>query len=122
MDLTLQVSSPSLSDEEMHDLTRKMARTINSETDISSQVPEHPPTPGAKGEPITIGVLILSFLSSGGAAVALIGVLKTYFDRVSNLTIEVKRPDGSQVSISAQNMKPEQIEDTIACLSSLLKS
>lgn len=105
----------------MHVLTREIIQTINSETVISSQILEHPSITGAKGEPITMGVLILSFLSSGGVAVALIGVLKSYFDRVSNLTIEVKRSDGSQVSLSAQNMKPEQIEDTVARLSSVLK-
>ncbi len=120
MDLSLQISSNSLSEEELDEITRQLARTIGSETDISAQIPEQYPAQGAKGETITVGTLALTFLSSG-AAVALIEVLKTYLGRVSNLAIEVKRSDGSQVNISAQNMKPEQMQDTVARLSSLLE-
>lgn len=120
MDITLQISSTALSAEELDILTRQLAQTIGRETDISAQIPGHQAPPGAKGDPITIGALALSFLSSG-AAVALIEVLKTYLGRVSNLAIEVKRTDGSQVSISAQNMKPEQMQDTVARLRSLLE-
>lgn len=120
MYLSLQVSSNSLSEEELHEITRQLAQTISSETDISAQIPEQQPAPGAKGDPITVGMLALTFLSSG-AAVALIEVLKTYFGRVSTLAIEVKHPDGSQVSISAQNMKPEQMQETVTRLSSLLE-
>jgi hypothetical protein len=119
MDLTLQVSCPSLSDEEMHVLTGELAQTVSSETGISAQIPEQQATPGAKGDAINIGTLILTFFSSG-AAVALIGVLKSYFDRASNLTIDIKRPDGTQFNISAENMKPEQIENTVARLKNLL--
>lgn len=119
MDLTLQVSSDSLSEEGLHELTLDLSRTIGSETDISAQIPEHQPEPGAKGDTITVGTLFLAFFSSG-AAVALIGVLKSYFDRASNLTIDIKRPDGHQVNISAQNMKPEQIENTVVRLKNLL--
>lgn len=120
MHATMQITSAVLSAEELDSLTRQLAQTIARETDISAQFPEQPPTPGAKGDPITIGTLALSFLSSG-AAVALFEVLKTYIGRVSNLAIEVKRPDGSQVSISAQNMKPEQLQDTVARLRGLLE-
>jgi hypothetical protein len=120
MNITLQISSPTLSEEELDALTRQLAQTIGNETDIPVQIPESRSISGAKGDPITIGVLVLSFLTSG-TAVALIGVFKSYFSRVSNLAIEVKRPDGSQVSISAQNMKAEQIQDTVTRLSSLLE-
>ena len=119
MELTLQISGDTLSEEQLHSLTLELAQTIASETDICAQIPEHPPAPEAKGDPITVGTLVLAFFSSG-AAVALIGVLKSYFDRASNLTIDIKRPDGHQVNISAQNMKPEQIENTVARLSGLL--
>jgi hypothetical protein len=120
MNITLQLSSAALPHEELDALTRQLAQTISSETAITAQIPEHQPTAGAKGDLITVGVLALSFLSTG-AAVALIEVFKTYLGRVSNLAIEVKRPDGSQVSISAQNMKPEQMQDTVTRSSSLLE-
>jgi hypothetical protein len=119
MKFTLKISSAALSDEEMNTLTRQLAQTISRETDISTEIPEHQSEAGVKGDPITIGVLALSFLSSG-AAVALIEVLKTYLGRASSLTFEAKRPDGSQMKISAENMKPEQMQDTVARLSSFL--
>jgi len=119
MNLTLQVASHSLLDEEMHDLTRQLAHTISSETDISAQIPEQKAEPGNKGDLIDAGKMILNFVTSNTAG-ALVGVLKSFFDRTSNFSVDIKRPDGSQINISAQNMKPEQIEDTVARLNGLL--
>ncbi|WON72890.1 effector-associated constant component EACC1 [Nitrosospira sp. Is2] len=106
----------------MHDLTRQLAQTIGSETDITAQIPEHRPTSGAKGASSILGEIVLTLFSSGGAAVALIGVLKAYFDRASNFTINIKRPSGPEITISAQNMKPEQIDNTIARVNDLFRN
>jgi hypothetical protein len=121
MELSLKVSSGSFSEEELHSVTRQLAQAIQSETGIAALIPEYQPTPGVKGTSSILGEIALTLLSSGGAAVALIGVLKAYFDRASNFSINIKRPDGPEITISAQNMKPEQIENTVARINDLFQ-
>lgn len=120
MDITMQIESMDLSEEQVSTLTRELSQTISQETDITSHLPTSDSAPGAKGDPITIGTLVLTFLTSG-AAVALFEVLKAYFSREENLTIAFKKPDGSEVSVSAQNMEPDHIQETIAELKEILE-
>jgi len=112
MEIELQLSSTDLSDDELDALARQLANTITDETDVAAALQEGDSEPGAKGDPITIGSLVLTFISSG-AAIALFEVFKTYFARESSLNIALKRSDGTEVSVSAQNLKPEQLQGTI---------
>ncbi len=121
MEMGLQLSSTALSDDELDALTRQLAGTITSETEISATLQEGDDTPGAKGDPVTIGTLVLTFISSG-AAVALFEVLKTYFARESSLEIAFKRPNGTAISISAQNLATEELQATIDRVQQLIES
>lgn len=121
MDMGLQLSSDALPDDELDALTRQLAGTIASETPIDARLPEGDAAPGAKGDAVTIGTLALTFLSSG-AAVALFEVLKTYFAREPSLEIAIKRPDGAEVTVSAQNLAPEQLHDTMERMRKLVES
>jgi hypothetical protein len=110
MNLTLNLSSTELSDnEELQRLTRQLCDSIADETEIEAEIPSGAVVQGTKGDPITLGVLALSFLS-GGSAVALCEVFKAYFNRVPSLNIELERADGSKVKIAAQNLQPEQLK------------
>lgn len=95
--------------EALHALTQQLCASINSETDIQAEIPSGAVQPGHKGDPITIGTIALTFLSSG-SAVALFNIFKAYFERDASFTIKAKKPDGTEVEISAQNMKLEQIQ------------
>jgi len=112
MEIELQLSSTDLSDNELSALARQLANTITDETDVAAALQQGDSEPGSKGDPITIGTLVLTFISSG-AAVALFEVFKTYFARESSLNIALKRPDGTEVNVSAENLKPEQLQATI---------
>jgi hypothetical protein len=59
---------------------------------------------------MSLAEIILTFFGSGGAAVALFNIFKAYFDRNSSFTIKAKKADGTELEISAQNMKLEQIQ------------
>ena len=112
MDVTIEISSKALSAEELDRITRQLAGALEQETDLAPVLPTTESGPGVKGEPVTIGALILTFISSG-AAVALFGVLKAYFSREPSLKIDLKKPDGSELSLSAQNMDPARVDETL---------
>jgi hypothetical protein len=112
MAVNLTLSSKELDNEDIQELTTDLCQTIVKETDIDAKIPEGPSQAGVRGEPITLGLLALTFLG-GGSAVALFNVFKSYFDRESSLKLDLQREDGTTLTINAQNMKPEQIEDTL---------
>jgi hypothetical protein len=66
---------------------------------------------GSKGEAITLGLIALTFLS-GGSAVALLDVLKSYLARDSSLEMTLERNDGAKLIINAKNIRKEQMEET----------
>jgi hypothetical protein len=111
MVVTLSVSSLGLSDERIQILTGDLCRTITKETDIEAELAKGIAQRGAKGEPITLGLIALTFLS-GGSAVALLEVLKSYLARDSTLDMTLERNDGAKLIINAKNMRKEQIDET----------
>jgi hypothetical protein len=113
MNLMLNLSSTDLDDEDLQQLTQELCNSIASETEIKAELPSGAVQQGHKGDPITLGAIVLSFLSSG-SAVALFNIFKAYFDRNSSFTIKAKKADGTELEISAQNMKLEQIQALLA--------
>lgn len=111
MVVTLSVSSPELSNERIQALTRDLCGTITKETDIEAELAKGTAQKEAKGEPITLGLIALTFLSSG-TAVALLEVLKSYLARESTLEITLERNDGAKLIINAKNLEKEQINET----------
>ena len=111
MTIILSVSSPELSIERIQALTGDLCRTITKETDVEAELAKGVAQRGAKGDPITLGLIALTFLS-GGSAVALLDVLKSYMARDSTLELTLERNDGAKLIINAKNMRKEQINET----------
>jgi hypothetical protein len=111
MAVTLSISSTEISDDRIQTLTSDLCRSITKETNIEAELAEGISQKGAKGDPITLGLIVLTFISSG-SAVALLNVLKSYFERDSTLKVNIMREDGAKLAINAKNMKPELIEET----------
>jgi hypothetical protein len=113
MALTLSLSSEELNDEDLQELTTDLCKTIINETDIDAELVEGPTQGGNRGEPITLGLIALTFMNTG-AAVALFKVLKSYLDRESSLVIDIQREDGTKLRIKTKNMQSEQVKDTLS--------
>jgi hypothetical protein len=113
MSISLQIEESGLPEEDLQEITRELCQTINDETEISAELQVGESVPGSRGEPITIGVIALAFLTSG-AAVALFKVIKAYFERNRSLKIIFKRSDGETLELGAENLSADQIDDTIA--------
>ncbi len=109
MNLTLNLSSNELDNEDLQALTRQLCDSIADETEIKAEIPSGAVVQGTKGGPITLGLIGLTFLNSG-AAVALFEIFKAYFNRNSSLTIKMIKADGTPLEITAQNIKLEQLQ------------
>jgi hypothetical protein len=99
--LTLSLSA-NLPETRLSQLTRDLRRDLSREG-IKARVAEAPAVSGERGEPITLGVLVLALVTSG-AAKALIGCLKAYLSREPALVIKLKRADGVQIEVNARNV------------------
>ena len=112
MDSTLQLTATDLSNEDLQALTLELSKTLNDETEAKATLPEETGETGSKGDPITLGTVILTALSSG-TVVALFNVIKSYIERKPSLELEFKREDGRQFKIKAEQLNKDQINQTI---------
>jgi hypothetical protein len=84
---------------------------LHDETEASVAIPATAVAEGAKGDPITIGTVVLTFLTSG-AAVSIFKVLEAYVTRKSSIEVEISRPDGQKFVLRAEDVSPATIAAT----------
>lgn len=113
MEFKLMLSSETASESSLQDLTRELCKDLNDKTDVAAKIPEGTPIPGQKGDPITIGTLLLTFLS-GGAAVAMFDVLKAYIQRNTSLVFKIVGPGGEAVEVRGENLNKKQFEQIMS--------
>ena len=113
MRVDLSINSGALSPEDVQGLTQDFCRLLNSETEIAAALPERPSVAGERGDPVTLGVLALTFMSSG-AAVALFEVAKSIFERNATLEMVFEREDGKVLKIRTENVSSQKIDQTMA--------
>ena len=112
MDSTLQLTAADLTGEDLQKLTLELSKTLNDETEAKATIPEKPGGPGSKGDPITLGTIILTALSSG-TVIALFNVIKSYIERKPSLELQLKSKDGREFNIKAEQLHNDQIDHTI---------
>src|SRR3974377_621796 len=109
--LNLKLTSTNGDDDYAHASTLDLCKLLREEAEISAHIPEAIGKPGDKGDPITVGTLVLTFLTSG-AAVALVKVLEAFISRKRSVELELARPDGKKLVLKANDVGAEQIEAT----------
>ncbi len=110
---TLTVSSDQLAPGALQALTRDLAASINRHGSAQAKIPETESQAGERGEPVTLGLLVLTFLSSGGV-VALFEVFKAYIERDSSLELSLTRADGETMVVNAKNLHSNDIGQALA--------
>jgi hypothetical protein len=120
MKLQIAVRSNEIDPERLHDSTIELNRMIVEETEAAVSTPALVPTRGAKGDPITLGALAVTFLTSG-AAVSIFKVLEAYVTRKRSIDLEVSRPDGAKFVLRAKDVSPEEIAATQKAFESFIK-
>lgn len=112
MSIELSVSSSELRENALQDLTQEFCEALVREVKIDAITKGGSMVLGEKGDPVTIGVLVLSFITSG-AAVALFKVMSAYFARTRKLVFSLKKANGDEISITSENMSPQEREQTL---------
>ena len=112
MATTLSISSPELNDAHIQKLTADLSRIIGKETDIEAELAERISEKGFKGDPITLGLISLTFISSG-SVVALFGIIKSFLEREKSIQVTIKRENGTEITIDAKNFGPHQIKEIL---------
>ncbi len=112
MSQTLTVTSDRMGPAEVQALTRDLVSSINRHADARAEIPEGEAQAGERGDPVTLGMIALSFITSG-SAVALFQIIKAYFERDRSLVMVFERGDGRTLSIKAENMESKRIDEAI---------
>ena len=120
MELQIAVCSNELDPERLHASTMELRRTIVEETEATVSTPAVVPGNRAKGDPITIGTLAVTFLTSG-AAVSIFKVLEAYVTRKRSIDLEVSRPDGAKFVLHTEDVSPREIAATQKTFESFIK-
>jgi hypothetical protein len=119
MDVHVSIVAPDVPSDMLQAFTDDVCTAINRETAFTARRETAPSVLGSRGDPVTIGAIVLSVLT-GTTASGLLDVLKAYVQRRSSIIIEVTRPDGKKVSLTAENLGHGQIEQTREALNALL--
>jgi Effector Associated Constant Component 1 len=84
---------------------------------LSGVVSRAPPAaasePGKRGDPITLGAIIIAAVSGGGALTALVGTIGSYLARDRRTEVEIQTPDGRKVRMSSQAFNHTELEELL---------
>lgn len=116
IDLNLTITSVEDDASRIQQSARDLAASLNQQDHIDATLPTSSAAPGHKGDPITIGTILLHLLSNAGVISALIGVLKAYFDRKPQIKIELRRPDGKRLHLEAKDLNEDETRKLSAAL------
>jgi hypothetical protein len=120
MPAILSLSSVDLKPTELQRITRDLCISLETVPEISSNILEQEGGSGMKGDVVTVGSIALSLLGSGGVVVTLIGILRSYFDRVPSIEVTLEK-DGKKMIIKSNNLQGVEFEQTSHQLRKLLK-
>jgi hypothetical protein len=113
--LTLTLTAD-ISGERLAQLTRDLERDL-SRAGVRARAVETPSVPGQRGEPITLGVLVLALITSGTVK-AVIECFKAYLSRERTLSFKFASADGTQVEVTARNMDTPGIREALEAVAS----
>ena len=111
MEFRIALRSDELNDERLRASTLELRRALLEETEASVAAPTAAAVEGAKGDPITLGAVALTFLTSG-AAISMFKVLEAYVTRKRSIEVEISRPDGGKFVLRAQDVTPADLAAT----------
>jgi hypothetical protein len=88
---------------------------------VSRAPPAAAPEPGKRGDPITMGAIVIAAVAGGGALTALVNTIGSYLARDHRTEVEIQTADGRRVRISSQGFKPAELEETLRPLLDMAK-
>jgi hypothetical protein len=95
-------------------LSREFAADVARLSGVVSRTPPAAtPEPGKKGDPITLGAIVVAAVGGGGALTGLVSTIGSYLARDRRTEVEVATPDGHKVRISSQAFNHKELEELL---------
>lgn len=115
--MILQLQSDSLDIESIHSISTLMSNSIERETDYEVVNEQAIASIGDKGDPITIGTIVLAAISTG-TVISLLDVIKTYLSKEPELTVTIDVRE-QKVHLNSKNISTKEILTTLEKLDGL---
>ncbi len=98
--ISVSLQSDRLSEAAVQDMARGLNSDLARHTDAQAELHSGPAIAHGRGEPITMGMLMVTFMTSG-TAVAVVKLLQSYLQRDRSLSMTVELADGSKTTLTA---------------------
>jgi hypothetical protein len=119
-EIQLRLSGNKLLDSQVQLLSSDLLQSLREEAIGVARRSSHQAAPGMKGDPVTIGAIVLTLIGGGGVLGKLIDVFKAYIERQPSVEFELEKTDGSKIKIKAANMSGDNIVETSKMLEKFL--
>lgn len=113
--IEISLDGADMSEAEQQTRVRQLTREIEARTDAKTALARTQGDGTTKGDPLTIGAFLVTFMTSG-VAVATLGVIKSWIERDKIEGVTVKNADGMEIAINGANL--DQIETLVKTLNS----
>lgn len=113
MNINLTLRAEGFDEQIIQGLTRELCTTINQATNFEASLGEQRSEVGTRGDPITIGTIVIAVLGAGGGAAALINVFKTYVERSKEISIKLKKEGGNEIEVSSKNIDLDEVKSIL---------
>jgi hypothetical protein len=113
MSAQLSISPGDLEPEELDRISRDLERQLAGTGGIALSVAPHPTAAGERGDPFTVGALLLAAVTSGTVS-ALFNIIKSYVDRGIDLNFEGTGTDGRPIKIAMKGVRLAQFRSMLS--------
>jgi len=117
--MILQLHSETLEMESIHSISTLLSDSIEKETNYEVLHEQSGPRSGDKGDPVSIGTIVLAAISTG-TVISLLDVIKAYLSREPEITITINTR-AEKISLNSKNISTKEIQSTIEKLNGLSK-
>lgn len=122
LEFTLKLDSPDLDEEELDQArTNLLDELVELDGCTAEVLPEGKAPPGAKGEPVTLGTIVIS-LASAGVLTALVECLRSWLSRDDRHRVQLLAEiEGNTIFIDSTQFSGEEVERLVAMVTSGLR-
>ena len=100
-------------EEKSFSLSREFSSDVARLDGVASHAPEAAaPEPGKRGEPVTLGTIVITAVSSGALS-ALVATIGSFLTRDKHTEVEISRPDGLKIKISSARSNLAELQEAL---------
>ena len=107
----LVLAAAELDEERLQSITRQFCQSLSAQLGYDARLPEAPGAAGERGDPVTIGTILVT-LAKTGTILGFLRLVQSYIARAPSLELSIVRQDGSRFTLKAANLTERQLRST----------